>query len=78
MILSPLKFFELHSREIFFVVDSKEVHVLVSVGSTLLFGSLCNPLDFLFLLSLAFFDFLSSLLCNKSWVLVFDNEILRS
>jgi hypothetical protein len=61
--------------ELFFIVRCEEIHVLVSVGSSLLFGSLCNPLDFLFLLSFASISLLSSLFCNKGRVSIRQNKI---
>ena len=77
MSLHLLKVFELDFNEFLFVVRCKEIHVLVSVGSPLLFGSLRDAFDLFLLLSFAFINLLYSLFCNKSWISVGYNEILR-
>jgi hypothetical protein len=69
---------ELNLAKFFFVISRKEVHIIVSIGSPLLFGCLCNAFDFLLLLSLAQVKFFCLLLCNKRRVPIRENKILRS
>ena len=77
MTVSLFKFFKLHPRKFFFVVDSKEVHVFFSVCSPLFFGSFCDAFGLLFLLSFAFFSPLNFLISDKGKGLIGDNEVIR-
>ena len=77
MFLDLLKFFELYPRKLFFIVGRKEIHVLVSVGPSLLFGNLCDALDLFLLHSFALFNILDSFFCNKIQISISQNKILR-
>jgi hypothetical protein len=77
MSLSLFKFFELYSREFFFVVGGEEVHILVSVCPSLLFGSFYDAFGLLFLFSLAVFKLLGFLMSNESRSLIGDNKVIR-
>jgi hypothetical protein len=71
------KFFKLYSKVLFLKVSCEEVHVLVPVGSSLLFCSFFNAFGLLLLLSFALFSSLRFLLSDKHMATVSKYHIGR-
>lgn len=78
MLSNPFKINKLHSHVFFFIISCKEVHLIVSVGPSLLFGGLGDAFYLLLLLSFALFSSLRSIFSKDTRIFVRYNDIPRS